>query len=403
MNLWYKRNSYLDKITTVLGNPWLIKVLIGQRRAGKSYLMRQIIDFLQTTKKVQSANILYVNIELDYLKYPTIKEFDDYIRQQIQKSDKKKRFYLFIDEVQFLEGREKLINSYRANDELDCDIFITGSNASLLSSDLATYLAGRYIEFEILPFSYPEYLGYFSLLNTKENFIAYQNFTGISELYNLPNDELKISFLKTIKDSIILKDIVQKYNIKEIDLLERLFLFLSDNIWNLFSINSIVKKLKSLDIQSNTTTLWNYLNFLERTFILHSVPRYDLKGKRILEWEQKYYLNDLAFNNFFTSSYDVWWGKKLENLVYLHLRRLWYTIYVGTMNGLEVDFVAERWKEKLYIQVAYIINTEDVFQREFWNLEKINDNYPKYVLSLDDVLIEHKGIIHKQVWDFLYL
>ncbi len=175
----------------------------------------------------------------------------------------------------------------------------------MLSSDLSTYLAGRYIAFEILPFSYPEYLGYFHLSNTKEHFLEYLNFSGISELYTLPSDEAKLNFLKAIKDSIILKDIVKRYIIKDVDLLEKLFFYLAGNIGNLFSLNTIVKKLKSLDIPTNTTTLGNYINFLEKTFILHSVPRYDLQGKKILEGEEKYYLNDLAFNNFFTSSYDI--------------------------------------------------------------------------------------------------
>jgi predicted AAA+ superfamily ATPase len=267
--------------------------------------MKQMIHYLQITKKVKASNILYINIETDYLNYPTITDLDKKIRNEIANSEKKRRFYLFVDEVQAITGREKFLNAYRADDNLDIDIFITGSNATLLSSDLTTFLAGRYIEFEILPFSYPEFLGYFSLPNTKESFLAYQNFSGISELYDLSNEEQQINFLKTIKDSIILKDVVKKYAIKDIDLLEKLFLFLSNNIGNLFSLNSIVKKLKNLNISSNTTTLGNYLNYLEKTYILHSVPRYDLKGKRILEGEMKYYLNDLAFNNFFTSSYDI--------------------------------------------------------------------------------------------------
>ena len=399
MNIWYKRNFYLDKIIKYLDNIELIKVLIWQRRVWKSYIMKQIIDFLQTSKKIDLDNIIYINLEIDYLKYDNIGQLDKYIKSRIEN---KNRYYLFIDEVQELNWWEKLINSYRADDNLDIDIFITGSNANLLSSDLSTYLSGRYIDFEIMPFSYTEYLWYFSLENNKQNLLSYINFSWISELYKLQDNESKLNFLKSIKDSIVLKDIVKKYNIKDIDLIEKLFFYLAWNIWNLFSINSIVRKLKWLEIKSNTTTIWNYINFLEKTYIIHWVSRYDLKWKKILEWEKKYYLNDLWFNNFFTSWYDVWWWKKLENIVYNHLRQKWYKVYIWNIWDLEIDFVAEKWKEILYIQVAYLIADDDVFKREFWNLEKIKDNYKKIVLSLDDVLIDYKWIIHKNIWDFLW-
>jgi predicted AAA+ superfamily ATPase len=252
-----------------------------------------------------------------------------------------------------------------------------------------------------MPFSYDEYLWYFELENSKQNFLNYTNFSWIPELYKLKEDESKINFLKSLKDSIVLKDIVKRYNIKDIDLLERLFFYLAWNIWNLFSFNSIVRKLKWLEILTNTITISNYINFLEKTYIIHSVDRYDLKWKKILEWEKKYYLNDLAFNNFFSSSYDIWWGKKLENIIYNHLRQNWYNVYVWNIWNLEIDFVAEKWKEILYIQVAYLISDENVFKREFWNLEKIKDNYKKIVLSMDDILVDYKWIIHQNVWNFL--
>ncbi|NUJ98139.1 ATP-binding protein [Candidatus Gracilibacteria bacterium] len=363
--------------------------------------MKQIIYFLENTKKIKSSNIIYINLEIDFLKFNNILELDNYIKNIIRKVKNKNRFYIFLDEIQEISGWEKLINSYRADDNFDVDIFITGSNANLLSSDLSTYLTGRYIDFEIMPFSYLEYLGYFNLENTKQNFLNYTNFSGISELYKLSDNDSKLNFLKSIKDSIILKDIVKKFNIKDIDLLEKLFFYLASNIGNLFSLNSIVKKLRGIEIKTNTTTIGNYINFLEKTYILHGVSRYDLKGKKILEGEKKYYLNDLAFNNFFSSTYDIGGGKKLENIVYNYLRQNGYTIYIGNIGDLEVDFVAEKGKEILYIQVAYIINNEDVFRREFGNLEQIKDNYTKIVLSLDDVLTPYKGIIHKNIWDFL--
>lgn len=398
MNLWYKRDFYLDKITKYLDNTELIKVLIWQRRVWKSYIMKQIIDFLINKKNINNENIIYINLEIDYFKYQNIQDLDNYIKSKIIN---KNRYYLFFDEIQEVYWWERLLNSYRSDDNLDIDIFITWSNANLLSSDLSTYLAWRYIDFEIMPFSYEEYLWYFWLKNNKQNFLNYVNLSGISELYKMQDIESQINFLKSIKDSIILKDILKRFNIKDIDLLEKVFFYLSSNIWNLFSLNSLVKKLKWQQILTNTTTIWNYINFLEKTYIIHWVFRYDLKWKKILEWEKKYYLNDLAYNNFFNSSYDIWWWKKLENIVYNHLRQNWYKVYLWNIWDLEIDFVAEKAKEILYIQVAYLITDEYVFQRKFWNLEKIKDNYTKIVLSLDDILTPYNWILHQNIWKFL--
>lgn len=402
MNLWYKRDLYLEKILKYLDNTSLIKVLIWQRRVWKSYIMKQIIDFLIKSKHINKKNIIYINFEVEFLKYQSISDLDNYIKAYVQTQKIDSRVYLFFDEIQELSWWEKLINSYRAQDNFDVDIFITGSNANLLSSDLSTYLAGRYVNFEIFPFSYSEYLWYFWLSSSKENFLNYAHNTGISEVYKLTDEESKLNFLKSLKDSIILKDIVKRHNIKDIDLLEKLFFYLAGNIGNLFSLNSLVRKLKGLNIESNTNTLWNYVHFLEKTYIFHSVSRYDLKWKKILEWEKKYYLNDLAFNNYFTSTYDIWWWKKLENIVYNHLKQNGYNIYVWNIWDLEIDFIAEKGNEKLYIQVAYLISDEKVFEREFWNLLQIKDNYPKYVLSLDEILVKnHHWIIHQNIIDFL--
>ncbi len=402
MQLWYIRKKYLDKILNYLDNVSLIKVLIWQRRVWKSYIMKQIIDFIINVRKVNQENILYINLETDYLKFKDVIDLNDFILEYIESRKLVGRIYLFIDEIQEINWWEKLINSYRANDKLDMDIFITWSNANLLSSELSTYLAWRYISFEIYPFLYDEYLWYYDKNKSFENFLEYLNGSGISELYKIQEEEWKINFLKSLKDTIILKDIVKRYNIKDIDLLERLFLYLSWNIGTLFSLNSIVRKLKSIKLNSNTNTIWNYINFLEKTYVIHWVNRYDLKWKKILEWEKKYYLNDLAFNNYFSSTYDIWWWRKLENIVYNYLKFTWYTVYVGNIWNLEIDFVAEKWKERIYIQVAYLITDNAVLEREFGNLLKINDNYPKYVLSLDKVLInDYKWVIHMNIEDFI--
>ena len=398
----FKRQFYLEKILKYLDNTSLIKVLVWQRRAWKSYIMKQIINFLKEEQKIKDKNILYINLEIDFLKYRTIEDLDLFVKKYLKENNISSRIYLFIDEIQELAWWEKLINAYRADDNFDCDIYITWSNASLLSSELSTYLSGRYINFEIFPFSYDEYLWYFKKENNKQNFLEYLNFSWISELYKLPDEETKRDFLKSLKDTIILKDIVKRFKLKEVQMLEDLFLFCIWNISNLLSINSIVKKLKGQWIKSNTVTIWNYLRYLEETFIIHSCERYDLQWKKVLEWEKKYYLNDLWFKNYFFSKYDVWLWKELENLVFLHFKRLGYKVYTWNIWNLEIDFVVEKWKERKYIQVAYLISDKNVLQREFWNLLKIKDNYEKLVLSLDDMLIkDYKWIKHYNIWEYL--
>jgi len=398
----FKRKFYLEKILKYLDNTSLIKVLVGQRRVWKSYLMKQIINFLKEEKKVKEKNILYINLEVDFLKFKKIEDLDFFVKKYLKENKINSRFYLFIDEIQDLTWWEKLINSYRADDNFDVDIFITWSNASLLSSDLSTYLAWRYISFEIFPFSYDEFLWYFKKENTRKNFLEYLNFSWISELYKLPDEETKTDFIKSLKDTIILKDIVKRFKIKEVGLLEDLLLFCSSNISNLLSINSIVRKLKWEWIKSNTITIWNFLRYLEQTFIIHSCERYDLQGKKVLEWEKKYYLNDLWFRNYFFSKYDEWLGKELENIVFLHFKKLWYKIYTWNLWDLEIDFVIEKWRERKYIQVAYMISDEKVLQREFGNLLKIKDNYEKIVLSMDEILLkDYAWIKHFNIWEYL--
>jgi len=403
-NIWYIRTIYLDKILKYLDNPELIKVLIWQRRVGKSFIMKQIINFLSEEKKVNIDNIIYINLEVDYMKYPSITELDSYIKEYIKINKIKWKLYLFIDEIQEIEGWEKLLNSYRADSNFDVDIFITWSNANLLSSELSTYLSWRYIDFEIHPFSYSEYLWYYEFENNNANFLSYLNTTWIPEMYKLQDEESKIHYLRWLKDTVILKDIVRRYNIKDVDLLEKLFDYLASNIWNLFSLNSIVKRLSWLSIQTNTITLWNYIHYLEKTYIIHSCHRFDIKGKRILEWEKKYYLNDVWFNNYFNTSYDIWWWRKLENIVYNQLKLNWYNVTVWNLWDLEIDFVAEKWNEKIYVQVAYLISDEKVASREFWNLLKLKDNYTKYVVSMDEILTNnYEGIIHMNIKDFLIM
>lgn len=402
MSWLYFRKYYLDKILGFLENTNLIKVIVWQRRVWKSFIMKQIIHHLENNLLVNSNNIIYINLEIDYSLYPTLESLEKSIKDKINLYSKDWRIYLLVDEVQEVAWWEKLLNALRADENLDIDIYITWSNSNLLSSDLSTYLSGRFIQFEIWPFSYIEFLEYQNLPSNLDNFLQFINSSGIPELYNISNEEWKISYLHSLLDSIILKDIVKRYNIKDVDLLERLFVFIANNIGNLFSFNSLVKKLKSIWITTNTNTIWSYVDYLEKSFLIHSVDRYDLQWKKILEWEKKYYLNDLWFNNYFSSSFDVWWWWKLENIVYIYLKLNWYQVFVGTVGNNEIDFIAEKWKEKIYIQVAYLIPDNNVRDREFGNLLKIQDNHPKYVLSLDPILLNNfNWIKHINIIDFL--
>jgi len=398
------RKKYLDFLIKLAFNNKLIKVLSGQRRAGKSYILRQFIDALIKDHKVSSKNIFYINFEDEELK--DIKNKDDlselikkYTKER--KPDLKKELYLILDEIQEITGWEKLLASYLANTQIQYQIYITGSNSNLLSSELATYITGRYIVQEILPFSYQEFLDYYQLESNQTNLIEYLNSSSLPETFHLNKEEEIIrNYLKAVKDSILLKDIVQRYKVENVALLENLFLFLIDNISNPFSINSINKTLLANNISTNINTLSNYIKYLEESFVLHGVSRYDLKGKKILEGEKKYYLNDLGLRKFLFSKFDLANGKFLENFVYNELRYHGFEVYTGKINDLEIDFVAEKNKKRIYIQVAYLLADEKVIQREFGNLQKIKDNWDKIVISLDPVSMGSvEGIEHKQAWD----
>lgn len=367
----------------------------------KSYILKQIIYYLITEKKVNPKNILYINFELeDFIKIDDDTKLWELISIYLANNKTEEKFYLFFDEIQTISSWEKIVNSYRANDNYDVEIFITGSNSHLLSSELSTLIAWRYLEKHIFPFSYNEYLEFYNLANSKENLTNFINYTWIPEIYNLPNKEIQSDFFKSLKDTVLFKDIVKRYKIKEIDLLEKLFMFIIDNASKLFSLNSIVNKLKTIWIKTNAVTIWNYLKYIENTFLIYWVNRFDIKWKNVLEWQKKYYLWDLGFFNFILSSFDNSITRKLENYVFNYLQNKWYKIYTWNIWNLEIDFIAEKNDQKIYIQVAYILYNEDVIKREYWNLEKINDNWQKYVISMDEINIPSKNwITHVRAWE----
>jgi len=398
----YYRKAYMEKISGYLGNR-LVKVILGQRRVGKSYLLRMMIKHLIKNLKVPRKNILYINkdiAELDFIDTST--QLINLVNQFRQIMNPQGKLYIFLDEVQEIKNWEKAVNSFSQDYISDYEVFITGSNANLLSAELSTFLAGRYIEFEVFPFSYEEYVGIYNRQKNKDTLLAYLKNGGIPESFYLEDQEMKKNYLLNLKDSIVLRDIVRRHSIRDVYLLEKLLNFIIDSIGSFFSINKVVNYLKRNGYKCNPETIGNYVNYIKEAFFIHEVDRFDIKGKRILSSEKKYYLNDLGFKYFLSSSFEFGVGKYLENAVFLDLRRKGYRVYTGTLQNMEIDFIAEMDKEKRYIQVCYLLADDAVVKREFGNLEQIPDHYEKLVISLDDVnLGNRKGIKHINAWKFI--
>lgn len=398
----YLRVGYFQQLIGFLHNS-LIKVVLGQRRVGKSYLLRSIIYYLLKELNIPAQNILYINKDLHDLSFITNREILMEVIAEYQKTMKPKgKIYLFLDEIQEIEEWEKAINSLSQDYTQSYEIFITGSNANLLSSELGTYLSGRYVEFTVYPFSYTEYLGYKKAVRNKETFLNYLKSGGIPEIYHLTGSEIQKNYISALKDSIVLRDIVHRHAIRDVYLLEKIIDFLLDSIGSLFSIASIAATLKKIGASANYETLSSYLKFLQEAFFIHECERFDIKGKHILTGERKYYLNDLAFKFYSTFSFDLGLNRFLENAVFLDLKRKGYHVYVGSIDRKEIDFVGEKNGNRIYVQVAYLLTSENIIAREFNNLISVSDHYPKYVVSLDEVNYGNKtGIMHRAAWDFI--
>jgi predicted AAA+ superfamily ATPase len=396
--LGFLRENYTNKIFNYTGNK-LVKVLIGQRRVGKSYVLRQIVHKLIETG-VNPQNIFYINKEFtdfDFIK--NYKDIETLLNQYREKLKPKGKIWLFIDEIQNISGWEHFVNSHSQDFVDNYEIFISGSNSKMLSGELATLLSGRYIEFEIFPFSFAEYVGITKKNQTKQSFIDYMESSALPELFVLPNEETKRNYISAIKDTVLLRDIIQRHNIKDPKLLEDIFVYLVNNASNLISIPNIVNYFKSNGRKTTYDTIANYITYIENTFLIHRVERYDIKGKETISGNCKYYVNDLSFKNYLYPGFSYGIGYKLENLVYLEFRRSGYDVYVGTLRDKEVDFVAKKGDRTIYIQVAYMIIDEQTAKREYAPLEAIPDNYEKIVISLDDIRMpSNNGIQHIQAW-----
>jgi len=398
--LGYYRTDYTDKILTYTGNR-LVKVLVGQRRAGKSYILRQLANKL-IENGLNRKNTLYINKEYtDFDFIANYTDLDNFVRFYKKELNVSGKICLFIDEIQNITGWEHFVNSYSQDFVDEYEIFISGSNSNMLSGELATLLSGRYVNFEIFPFSFSEYLGILQTENTKQNFLEYMESGGLPELFNLPNDETKRNYVSAIKDTVFLRDIVQRYSIKEPKLLEDIFVFLVNNAGNLVSITNIVNYFKNLGRRTTYDTVSAYIGYMEDAFLVHKSERYDIRGKDTISGNAKYYINDLAYKNYLYSGMGYGVGYKLENLVYLNLKRAGFKVYTGVFRDKEVDFVALKDDKILYVQASYLMIDESTIEREYAPLESIADNYEKIVVSLDDIQFPLKnGIKHAQVWSF---
>lgn len=398
----YFRKEYIEKISASLGNS-LVKVLTGQRRSGKSYLLRMIIKHLLLKEKIESKNILYLNMEMYELStIDSAVKLMDLIAEYREQLRPKGKVYLFLDEIQEINGWEKVINSLSQDHAAEYEIFLSGSNAHLLSKELASYLTGRYLPIEIFPFSYGEYCDMTGQKRASDSFSVYVQHGGMPETLNLRDDETIRNYLITLRDSILLNDIVLRYRVRDVALLQRLCAFLSDSIGSLFSVNSVVRHLNSSGYKTNVETVANHVKYLCDSYLFHEAPRFDIQGKKVLSGERKYFLNDCSFRYYVTPSFDPGIGKYLENTVYLHLRRKGYLVYTGRNALGKIDMVAEKGNERLYCQVAYLLADESVVEREFRTLSAIEDNYPKFVISMDQISMGNKnGIRHVQAWNYI--
>lgn len=385
-------------------NTDLIKVFTGIRRAGKSVMLELVKNELKESG-IGEENFLCINFEQfsnsQFLDVESLyKKITDF-----QKNTKGK-IYLFFDEIQEVDGWEKCINSCRI--DFDCDIYITGSNAKLLSGELATYLAGRYVEFVIYPFSFAEFFEMNLIKNPNVDkatcFMQFLKTGGMPFLSNFPDDDsAKSQYLIDIYNSVVLKDVVKRNNIRDVDTLERIVAYAFSNIGHIFSATSLSKYFKSENRKISHDTILNYLKFCSDAFLFYKINRYDLEGKKIVTVNEKYYCADHGLREALFGKNIQNIDQVLENIVCLELLRRNYKVYVGKKGDLEIDFIAEKQGKKIYIQVAYLLANDETIKREFSVYNFVKDSYPKYVVSMDDLDFSQNGIIHKNIKDFLLM
>lgn len=401
MNNMIKREKYLKRIRPFYEQD-LIKVITGIRRCGKSVILNQIMDELRQSG-VKDEQIIYINFEFtDYIDINDAKKFNEFIEKKLINKNK---YYVFFDEIQNVDRWEKVVNSLKAKYNENISIFITGSNSDLLSGELATHIAGRYVSFKIYPFTFDEVCELkdikdkdkYELERTFDDYIIWG---GMPQRF-LMNDELQIkTYLSDVYNSIVVKDIIERFKIKDLDLFNKILTFIMTTPSQTFSADRLTKYLLNENIDVSKMTVYNYLEYMCRALLINKADRFDVRGKRILNGKYKYYLTDLGFTNILNDGKKKQISTYLENIVYNELVARGYNVNIGTLENGEIDFIATRFEEKEYYQVTFHLS-DDIIEREFGVYKNIQDNYPKYVISCDTFDFSQNGIIHKNIIDFL--
>lgn len=393
------REAYISQIVPLIDKN-LIKVLTGVRRSGKTVLLSQIQDYLLKNGRSKSQ---IINISLESKKNKKFKDGDvlyEYLISACEKLNAKA--YIFLDEIQVVSGWEEVVSSLLV--DIDCDVYITGSNSKLLSGELATLIAGRYIQIHVYPFTLSEAK---QMLEQNGKFKSdevlfqdYLKYGGLPMRFSLEEISLE-AYLSDTYDAIVVKDIIQRNNIKDTNLLNMILAFLMDNIANPFSARSIVAALKQEGINTTVETVIAYIDYIKKAMVVYSAQRYDIKGKKLLTTNEKYYTVDLGLRNCVKASSEIDYNKLYENIVYLELLYRGYDVKVGKTDDYEIDFVAYKGSDTLYVQVCYLLASTETVERELGNLERIKDNYPKYVISGDLPDFSRNGIKHYNIIKFL--
>ena len=396
-----KREKYLKNIRPFYDQD-LIKVITGIRRCGKSVILTQIMDELKQNG-IREEQIIYINFEfIDYIDITDAKKLNNFIEEKFVNKDK---YYVFFDEIQNVDKWEKVVNSLKSKYNQNISIFITGSNSDLLSGELATHIAGRYVSFKVYPFTFDEVC---ELKDIKEKdkyelervFDDYIIWGGMPQRFSM-NDELQVkTYLSDVYNSIVVKDIVERFKIKDLDLFNKILTFIITTPSQTFSAESLSNYLFSENVEVSKMTLYNYLEYMCRAMLINKAERFDVRGKRILNGKYKYYLTDLGLGQVINNERKKQMGAYIENIVYNELLSRGYDVKVGNLDFGEIDFIATRFEEKAYYQVTYHL-TDEIINREFGVYNDIHDNYPKYVISYDTFDFSQNGIIHKNIIDFL--
>lgn len=392
------REKYLNKIRHFYDETSLIKIIYGLRRSGKSVILTQIINEIKE-KGIDDNHIIYINFEsLDYSHIKTAKDLNDYIKSL---ATDKEKYYVFLDEVQKVEEFEKGINSLRITGQFS--IFITGSNSKMTFLELSTDLSGRYVSFRVFPLTFKEIV---ELTNTKKEdykklLLDIFEWGGLPQRFSFKDERARLNYISDVYDSILLKDVVERLNIKDITSFNKILQYVLETEGKEFSANNVMKYLKIEHHDIATDTLYSYLDALCSTFIMNKVYRYDIQGKAVLKTLNKYYASDLGVKKIKTNSKELNYSIAMENLVFNELIAKGYEVYIGKTKKGEVDFVATRDKDLKYIQVCYKLGMEETINREFGAYDSINDSYPKYVISLDEEDYSYNGIKHVNIFEFL--